>query len=82
MMRTRRILECQAVEGATLGMAMTMMTGRVRKTGRAVRKGLGTGREHRMGRAKGRRLRTERGKERGRGRETVKGKVKVLLNKP
>ena len=68
MMRTRRIPERRAVEGAVLAMAMTMTMARVRRTRREVRKGPGKGREQRTGRGKGR----------GRGR--VKGKV--LLNKP
>jgi hypothetical protein len=38
MMRTRRILEGVAVEGAILAMVMAMMTARVRRTRRAVRK--------------------------------------------
>jgi len=53
-------------------MAITMTTARVRRTRRALKKGLGKGREQRTGRGKGR--------GRGRGRETVKGKV--LLNEP
>jgi len=69
MMRTGRIPESRAVDGAVLAMTMTMMTARVRRrTRRAERKGPGKGREQRM----------ERGNRRGRGRETVKGKV--LLN--
>ena len=80
MMRTGRIPEHRAVEGAALAMAMTMTTARVRRRRRMVRQGLEKGREQRMGRGKGRRLRTGRGKGRGRGRETVKGKV--LLNTP
>jgi len=58
----------------------------VRRTCRAVRKGLGKGREQRIERGMGSRLRMGRGKGRrrgkgnGRGRETVKGKG--LLNKP
>jgi len=68
MMRTGRIPERRAVDGAVLALTMTMMTARVRTTRRAVRKGPGKRREQRMGRGKGR----------GRGRETVKGKV--LLN--
>jgi len=68
MMRTGRIPEHRAVDGAVLSMTMTMTTARVRRTRRVVRKGPGKGREQRMGRGKGR----------GRGRETVKGKV--LLN--
>jgi hypothetical protein len=47
---------------------MKMITRRLRRTRRAVRKGPGKGREQRMGWGKGR----------GRGREMVKGKV--LLN--
>jgi len=69
MMRTGRIPEHRAVEGAVLAMAMTMTMATVRRTRRAVRKGPGKGREQRMGRGKGR----------GRGRETVHGKV--MLNK-
>jgi MarR-like DNA-binding transcriptional regulator SgrR of sgrS sRNA len=69
-MTTGLIPVCRAVEGAVQAMAMTMMTARVRRTRRAVRKVLGKGRENRMGRGKGR----------GRGRETVKGKV--LFNTP
>jgi len=68
MMRTGRIPERRAVDGAVLAMKMTMTMARVMRTPRAVRKGPGKGREQRMGRGKGR----------GRGRETVKGKV--LLN--
>jgi len=68
MMRTGRIPEHRAVDGAVLAMTMTMMKARVRRTHRAVRKEPGKGREQRMGRGKGW----------GRGRETVKGKV--LLN--
>jgi len=70
MMRTGQIPERRAVDGAVLAIKMRMMTARVRRTRRAVRKGPGKGRELRMGRGNGR----------GRGRETVKGKV--LLNKP
>ena len=65
MMRTGQIPERRAVDGAVLAMKMTMMTARVRRTRRAVRKGPGKGREQRMGRGKGR----------GTERETVKGKV-------
>jgi len=70
MMRTGRILERRAGEGAVLAMAMTITMARVRRTRRAVGKGPGKGREQRMGTGKGR----------GRGRETVKGTV--LLTKP
>jgi hypothetical protein len=80
MMTTGWILVRGVVEGAVLAIAMTMTTGRVRRPGRAVRKGLGKGREPRMGRRKGRRLRTGSGKGRGMGMNTVKGKV--LLNTP
>ena len=59
---------------------MTMTTGMVSETQRAVRNGPRKGREQRMGRGNGRQLRMERGKGRGRGREMVKGKV--LLNEP
>jgi len=48
------IPERRAVEGAVLTMAMTMMMARVRRTPRAVRKGLGKGRDQRMGQGKGR----------------------------
>ena len=54
MMRTGLIPDGLAVEGAVLAMAMTMMTARVRRTRRVVRKGLGKGREQRMERGKGR----------------------------
>src|SRR5882757_5164465 len=80
MMRTGRIPEGQAVEGAVLAMAMTMTTARVRRTRRAVRKEPGKGREQRMGRGKGRGKGRERQRRKGRGRETIKGKG--LLNKP
>ena len=70
----------RAVEEAVLVMAMTVTTTRVRRTHRAVRKGPGMGREERMGRGTGRRLRTGRRRERGSGKETVKGNV--LLNTP
>jgi len=71
MLTTGQIPERRAVEGAVLTMAMTMMTARVRRTRREVRKGPGKGRVHRMGRGKG------RGRQpwKGRGRETVKGNV-------
>jgi len=67
-MRTGRIPEHRAVDGAVLAMTITMTTARVRRRCRAVRNGLGKGREQRMGRGKGR----------GWGGETLKGKV--LLN--
>jgi hypothetical protein len=51
-------------------MAMTMTTARVKRTHRALRNALGKGREQMMGSRRGR----------GRGRETVKGKVE--LNEP
>jgi len=70
MMRTRRIPERGAVEGAVLAIAMTMTMAKVRRTRRAVRKGQGKGREQRTGRGKGR----------GSGWVTVKGRL--LLNKP
>jgi len=70
MMRTGRIPERRAEDGAVLAMAMTMTMARVRRTCREVRKGPGKGREQR----------TSRGNGRGRGRETVTGKV--LLNEP
>ena len=79
-MRTARIPERRALDGAVLVMAMTMTTTRVRRACRAVRNGLGKGREQRMGRGKGRRQRMGRVKGTGRGTESVKGKV--LLNKP
>jgi len=66
MMRTGRIWEHQAVEGAVLAMAMTMTMARVRRTRRAVRKGPGKRREQQTGMEIG--------------RETIKSKV--LLNKP
>jgi len=80
MMKTGRIPERRAVEGAILAMAMTMRTVRVRTTGRAVRKGPGMGWEPKMGRGKGRGRGRQGRKGKGRGKETVKGKV--LLNKP
>jgi len=64
MMKTGRISERRAVEGAILAMAMKMMTVRVKKTRRAVRKGPGKGRAQRMGRGKGW----------GRGRQWRKGR--------
>jgi hypothetical protein len=76
MMRTERIPDGRAVDGAVLAMGMTMTTARVRRTHRPVRKELGKGRVQRMGRGKGR----GRQQRKGRRRETVKGKV--LLNKP
>jgi len=77
-MTTGRIPERRAVEGAVVAMAMTMTTATVRRTRRAVRKGLGKGRVQRMGRGKGRGRQPRKG--RGRGRETAKGRV--LVNKP
>jgi len=47
MMRTVRIPERRAVEGAVLAMAMTMTMERVRRTRREVRKGPGKGRKQR-----------------------------------
>jgi hypothetical protein len=82
MRTTGRILVRRVVEGAVLAMAITMMTGRVGRTRKAVRHRPGKGREHRMGRGKGRRLRTGRGKGRGRGRGREKVKGKVLCNTP
>jgi hypothetical protein len=81
MMMTSGLIQLRrAVEGAVLATVMAMMTLRVRRTCRAVRKGPGKGRKQRMERGKGRRLRTGSGKGRGRGSETVKGKV--LFNTP
>jgi hypothetical protein len=54
MMRTGWISEGRAVEGAVLAITIKMITGRVRRTCRAVRKGPGKGREQRMGWGKGR----------------------------
>jgi hypothetical protein len=71
MMRTERIPEGRAVDGAVLAMGMIMTTARVRRTRGAVRKELGKGRVQRMGRGKGR----GRQQRKGRQRETVKGKV-------
>jgi hypothetical protein len=45
MIRTGRIPERRAVEGAVLAMAMTISTMRVRRTRMAVSKGLGKRRE-------------------------------------
>jgi len=53
-----------------------MITARVRRTRRAVRKELGKGRLQRMGRGK------ERGRQRRKGRGTEMVKGKLLLNKP
>jgi len=72
MKKSWRILECRVVEEAVLVMAMTMMTRRERRTHNAVRKEPGKRRKQRMG--------TGMGRWKGRGRETVKGKV--LSNKP
>jgi len=63
MMRPGQIPEHRAVEGTVLAMAMTMTTGRVRRTRMAVRKGPGNGWEQRTARRKGK----------GRGSQTVKG---------
>jgi hypothetical protein len=52
MMRTGRIPDGLAVEGAVLAMAMTMTTASVRRTRRAVSKEPGKGRVQRMGRGK------------------------------
>jgi hypothetical protein len=65
-MTPERIPVRRAVEGAILAIEMPMMTARVRRTRRALRKGPGKGRKQRTGR--------------GKGRETVNGKV--LLNEP
>jgi len=54
MMITGRTTVRRAFARALLAMAMTMTTARVRRSRRAVRKGLGQGREQRMGRGKGR----------------------------
>jgi hypothetical protein len=75
-MTTRQILQRQAVEGAVLVMAMTMMAARVRSTWWVVRMGPGKGRVQGMAKGKGR----GRQPRKGRGRETVMGKI--LLNKP
>jgi hypothetical protein len=69
-MRTWRIPQRQAGEGAVLAMAMTTKMARVKRTRREVRHGLAKGREQRTGRGKGS----------GRGREMVTGMV--LLNRP
>jgi hypothetical protein len=52
MMRTGRIPDGLAVEGAVLAMEMTMTTASVRRTRRVVRKEPGKGRVQRMGRGK------------------------------
>jgi hypothetical protein len=82
MMTTGQIPEHRAVGGAVMAMAMIMKMPRVRRTHRAVRKGLGKGSEQRTGRGKGKGRRWEpvKGKETVKGREMVKGKV--LLNEP
>jgi hypothetical protein len=54
MMRTGRIPERRAVEGADLAMALTMNIARVRRTRRAVRNVAGKGTEQRTGRGNGR----------------------------
>jgi len=87
MMRTGRILDHRVVGWAVLAMAITMMTARVRRTRRAVRKEQGKERGRKMGMGNGRRLRTGRGrgrqqrKWRDRGWVMGKGNGKVLLNK-
>ena len=68
MMRTGQIPERRAVEGAVLGMAITMTMARVRRTRRAVRKGPGKRREQRTGRGKG----WGTGKGNGKGKGIVK----------
>jgi hypothetical protein len=73
MMTAGRIPERLVEEGAFLPMAMTMMTARVRRTRRPVRKGQGTGRVQRTGWGKERGRQPRKGS--GRGRETVKGHV-------
>jgi hypothetical protein len=78
MMRSGRVPEHRAVEGAVQAMAMTMTTVRVRSIHRAVGTKPRKARVQWMawGNGRGRQQRTGR----GRGREMVKGKV--LLNKP
>jgi len=76
MMRTGRIPEPRAVDGAVLAMEMRMTMVRVRRTRRAVRKRPGKGREQRTGKGKG------NGKGKGRGKPGGWVKGKVLLNKP
>jgi len=80
MLRTARIPEHRAVEGAVLVMAISITTVRVGRNSRAVRNRPRKGKEQQMGRGKGRRLRMGKGKGKGRGSEMVM--AKVLLNKP
>jgi hypothetical protein len=61
MMRPGSIPQWRAVEGAVLAIAMTMMTARVRRTRRGLRKDRGNGREHRVERRNRRRLSMENG---------------------
>jgi hypothetical protein len=70
LMRTGRILARSVADGVVLVMAMTMTIAGVRRTRRVVGKGPRRGSEGK----------TTRGMGRGRGRETLKGKV--LLNTP
>jgi hypothetical protein len=74
---TAWILERHAVDGAGLAMTITMLTARVWRTCRLVRKGPDKGWEQKMGLGKGRQLRMGWGKASRRGLETVKGKVMV-----
>jgi len=72
MMRTGRIPKRRAVEGAVLVMAMSMMTARVRRACRAVRKEQGKGKGTKDGKGKGKGKATEEGK----GKATEEGKGK------
>jgi hypothetical protein len=67
-MRTGRISNGRAVEGAVLAMTVSMMTARVSRTRRAVRKEPGKGRVQRMGRGKGTEEGNWKGTEEGKGK--------------
>jgi hypothetical protein len=68
MMRTGRILERRAVEGAVLAMAMTMTTARVRRTRKGGEKGTGQGKGTKDGKGKGK----GKGNGNGKGKGIVK----------
>jgi len=74
MMRTGRIPQHRAVEGVVLAMTMTMMTVRVRRTCRAVRKGLGKGKGTKHWKGKGKATDDGNGKEKGKGKGNSKEK--------
>jgi len=68
-MRTWRILESRAVEGAVRDVAMKITMAKVRRTCRVATDRSEKGRERTIGKGK------EWGRQRRNGRETVKGKV-------